>query len=206
MTHTEKLSREEIAKRKIGHTDSTGPLNLFITVTFLVVIATVPLMQNVTDVVTPSAEGDPSRTLPQCWDPAFFLMPTGAEVRAILSGGSHWVDAVVAANSRIMRDRAAYEKQLADRDPIVGRVVPWMQLLITGWLQGGNEDAYCGRDGWLFYRRDIDSLTGAGFLDPAAMRGGPPAEANSLLHRNRTRSVPSSIFATVWRYARLGSS
>lgn len=169
MTNTEKLSREEIAKREIGHTDSTRPLNLFITVTFLVVIAAVPLMQNFADVAALRAGREPGRALPQCWDPAFFLMPTAAEVRAVLAGGPHWVDAVLAANARIMRDRAAYEKQLEDRDPIVNRVVPWMQLLITGWLQGGNEDAYCGRDGWLFYRRDIDSLTGAGFLDSTAM-------------------------------------
>ena len=39
-----------------------------------------------------------------------------------------------------------------------------MQVPVTAWLKGGNEDAYCGRDGWLFYRRDIDSLTGRGFL------------------------------------------
>jgi alginate O-acetyltransferase complex protein AlgJ len=45
-----------------------------------------------------------------------------------------------------------------------------MQTAITGWLKGGNEDAYCGRDGWLFYRRDVDSLTGPGFLDPRVLK------------------------------------
>jgi alginate O-acetyltransferase complex protein AlgJ len=87
----------------------------------------------------------------------------------VATAGSGWFAAVQAANARIMTDIAAYETELEDRDPIVGQVVPWMQLLITGWLRGGNEDAYCGRGDWLFYRRDVDSLTGPGFLDPAVL-------------------------------------
>ncbi len=36
----------------------------------------------------------------------------------------------------------------------------------------GNEKAYVGRNGWLFYRPDVDYLTGPGFLSPAALNGG----------------------------------
>ena len=38
---------------------------------------------------------------------------------------------------------------------------------MTGWLGAGNERVYVGRDGWLFYRPDVEYLTGRGFLDPA---------------------------------------
>jgi alginate O-acetyltransferase complex protein AlgJ len=31
-------------------------------------------------------------------------------------------------------------------------------------LRGGDEQAYFGRDGWLFYRQSVDSVTGPGFL------------------------------------------
>jgi len=169
MTTPPKETREEIAKREIGHTDSTPALDRFLMVFFLATIAVVPVLQNVRDGVAIWAGREPGRVLPQCWDPAFFLWPTAAETRAVASAGRDWFAAVQAANSRIMRDIAAYETLLEDRDPLVRRIVPWVQLVITGWLRGGTEEAYCGRGDWLFYRRDIDSLTGPPFLDPAVL-------------------------------------
>jgi alginate O-acetyltransferase complex protein AlgJ len=41
---------------------------------------------------------------------------------------------------------------------------------MTGWLGVGNERVYRGRDGWLFYRPDVEYITGRGFLDPAQLR------------------------------------
>ena len=164
-----KLSREEIAQREIGHTDSTPGINLFLTAMFVATIAAVPLVQTVCDLAAIRAGHEPGRTLPQSGDPAFFLQPIASEVPEEASASVGWFTAVQATNARIMRHIAAYETELQDRDPIVRRVVPWMQLVITGWLRGGNEDAYCGNDGWLFYRRDIDSLTGPGFLEPAVL-------------------------------------
>ena len=41
---------------------------------------------------------------------------------------------------------------------------------MTGWLGAGNERVYPGRDGWLFYRPDVEYVTGRGFLDPGADR------------------------------------
>ena len=37
-------------------------------------------------------------------------------------------------------------------------------------LGGGNPQVYPGRSSWLFYRPDVDHLTGPGFLDTAAIR------------------------------------
>jgi alginate O-acetyltransferase complex protein AlgJ len=41
---------------------------------------------------------------------------------------------------------------------------------MTGWLGAGNERVYAGRDGWLFYRDDVEYVTGRAFLDPAQLR------------------------------------
>ncbi len=38
--------------------------------------------------------------------------------------------------------------------------------MLAAWLGAGNEKVYCGQAGWLFYRPDLDYLTGAGFLNP----------------------------------------
>lgn len=37
-------------------------------------------------------------------------------------------------------------------------LLPIVQTIMTGLFRTGNEQAYIGRDGWLFYRSDIDSL------------------------------------------------
>ena len=66
----------------------------------------------------------------------------------------------------MLRDIQSYETELKERDGLMQWLIPRLQIPVTAWLKGGNEDAYCGRDGWLFYRKDIDSLTGRGFLDP----------------------------------------
>lgn len=165
----QRLSREEIAKREIGHTDSTPTINVVLSLFFLATILAIPVAQNVREFAAIRAGRESGRILPQCWDPAFFLRPTAAEVRAVMASGPHWFAAVQRANARIMRDAAAYETELEDRDAIVQWVIPRIQLAITGWLRGGNEDAYCGQHGWLFYRRDVDSLTGPGFLDATVL-------------------------------------
>jgi alginate O-acetyltransferase complex protein AlgJ len=52
----------------------------------------------------------------------------------------------------------------------VGRALrPPTQLALSGWFGAGNERVYVGRDGWLFYRPDVEHLTGRGFLDRRVM-------------------------------------
>ncbi len=45
-----------------------------------------------------------------------------------------------------------------------------MQSVLTGTLHAGNEQVYPGRDGWLFYRPDVDYVIGPPFLDPARLK------------------------------------
>ncbi len=169
MTHTphshgeiRKHSREEQAKIEIGHTESTPAVNRVLTLVFLAVIVAVPLLQTARE----------APALPQWCEVFTFLWPKPAELKAVARGGGAGgrFAAGKALNERLLRDIANYERELKDRDTLVQRLIPRMQTVITGWLRGGNEDAYCGRDGWLFYRRDIDSLTGRGFLEPAVLR------------------------------------
>ncbi len=179
-----KRSREEIAKEEIGHTDATRGVNWLLTLGFLAVIVAVPLIQTVVELrailgsspepsegaieLTRDAELARGRSVPQSWDVAFFLLPSPTEVVTLLQAGSvsGMFEAGRTINNRILRDIERYERDLKDRDVVIQWLIPRMQTVLTGWLRGGNEDAYCGRDGWLFYRRDIDSLTSRGFLEP----------------------------------------
>ena len=50
-----------------------------------------------------------------------------------------------------------YEDALEEKSVLTNWLLPNVQAILTG-LLAGNEQAYLGRDGWLFYRADIDSL------------------------------------------------
>jgi hypothetical protein len=171
MTHHKHHSREEIAKAEIGHTESTPAINRFLALVFLAVLTAVPAVQTVHECAAIRAGDEPGRRWPQPWDVFTTLRPQWSELQTVATAGSvHGTfTALQDANKRMLRDIAAYESDLKTRDKLMQWVIPRMQILITAWLKGGNEDAYCGRDGWLFYRKDIDSLTGPGFLEPEVL-------------------------------------
>jgi alginate O-acetyltransferase complex protein AlgJ len=164
MSHHKHHSREEIAKIEIGHTDSTPAINRFLTLFFLALITAVPLLQMGREFAARGVGRDSGRKLPQSLDVFSFLLPSRAELKAFAADG------VLAAgnrmNNRMLRDIQTYETDLKERDALMQTVIPRVQIPVTAWLKGGNEDAYCGREGWLFYRKDIDSLTARGFLNP----------------------------------------
>jgi hypothetical protein len=149
-------TREEQAMREIGVTDISPRLAMVMTLAFCGLIAAVPLWEE----FAPRRSG----ATPRHWSVAG-LVPTWNEVKGIASSSSPW-QATLAVNARILREIKAYEDGLKENSALVQALVPLMQVPITGWLKGGNEDAYVGRDGWLFYRKDIDSLTSRGFLEP----------------------------------------
>ncbi len=55
----------------------------------------------------------------------------------------------------------AYEDTLEAKSVLTNWLLPGVQTILTRVFRTGNEQAYLGRDGWLFYRADIDSLIGA---------------------------------------------
>ena len=162
-------SREEMARIEIGQTESTRPINWFLTLFFLAVIAIVPLVQVGREFAAIRVGKKTGRAMPQSLDVFAFLRPSGAELKSIVEAKNGAFAACREVNNRMLRDIQGYETSLKEQDALMQWVIPRMQMPVTAWLEGGNEDAYCGRGGWLFYRRDIDSLTGPGFLDPAVM-------------------------------------
>ena len=53
---------------------------------------------------------------------------------------------------------AQYEDTLEEESVLTDWLLPSVQTILTQVFLIGNEQAYLGRDGWLFYRADIDSL------------------------------------------------
>ncbi len=77
---------------------------------------------------------------------------------------------VVSTNRIAIAGLSGFERAL-EAESLLGRSLrPPAQVVMTGWLGVGNERVYRGRDGWLFYRPDVEYITGRGFLDPAQLR------------------------------------
>jgi hypothetical protein len=163
MSHPPHLTREEQAKIEIGQTESTHAINLFLTGILVTLLLAVPVVESLQQWRT-------TRGRPVCAG-IMRLFPTSAELWAVAAvpGVRAKFDQLRQLNNRILRDIGRYETDLKEGSVFVRTLIPPLQILITGFLRGGTEEAYLGREGWLFYRRDVDSVMGRGFLDPQVL-------------------------------------
>lgn len=156
------LSREEIAKIEIGHTDIAAWLARAMTTVFLAALFAVPVVHECT---SPDNENAPpaTTTWPRCCS-IFTALPEVA-VAFDRADGDLW-QRTLAANARLLKTVDLYESSLKDESLLVERLLGPTQYCLSRWGRLGNEKAYLGRDGWLFYRPSVDYTTGPGFLDP----------------------------------------
>jgi alginate O-acetyltransferase complex protein AlgJ len=164
-------TREEIAKIEIGQTNVSSSVACGLTSFFLICIVAVSLIE----IVVPkwlSAEGGATVWARLAALPA--QMSTAVEAEVARGNTSLW-KRVVAANRTAMSGMLDFENALED-ESVLGRTLrPPAQLVLTRWLGAGNERVYVGRQGadgsrWLFYRPDLEYLTGRGFLEPDVIR------------------------------------
>lgn len=147
------MSREDIAKLEIGVTTISRAAARALSVLFLAAIGTVPLVQVLV--------GDPS--LP------FRGLP-GDLAAAWRGATGSMFSRILAANRALLREINNVEHQADERSWLTAAAGPRAQWALLYGLGAGNEKVYPGRDGWIFYRPEIDLLAGPGFLDPRVMR------------------------------------
>ncbi len=153
------LSREESAKREIGETAIGRRIAIALVLFFLLTVVAIPVVQCVLD----RRAGEPGALAIGAAGPAAW------QTLRAPAGGS-WSDRLFAANAVLLGRMQAYETKLADDSFVAQAAIPRVQALAVR-LGLGNEQAYIGRAGWLFYRPGVDYLTGPPFLDPARLRG-----------------------------------
>jgi alginate O-acetyltransferase complex protein AlgJ len=93
---------------------------------------------------------------------------------------------IVETNRAVLGRMEAWERRV-EQEAIIGRTLrPHAQRLLTGLLGAGNERVYPGREGWLFYRPDVEYVTGRGFLEErqVARRIASTSEWQSLPQPN----------------------
>jgi hypothetical protein len=152
------LDREALAHREVGHTNVSPLLARVMVAAFLVSLALLPALE----IAGPSPAGSPSAWSHLRGMGEVASARPGADGPGAPAGA--W-NTVVTANRAALATLSAFETALEDQS-VVGKLLrPPTQYFLTGFAGAGNERVYVGRDGWLFYRPDVDHVTGSGFLD-----------------------------------------
>lgn len=154
-------TREAVAKREIGVTTISPRLAVALVSFFLLTIGGVPVVQ----VFYEAATGQARQSALGIWP----VLPEAWQVLRETTGVSGVNQAIFAANGTMLRGMGAFEDTLEERFFGAERWLPYMQAFYLRWLGVGNEQVYPGRDGWLFYRPDVDYVTGRGFLNPRVL-------------------------------------
>ena len=165
------LTREEQATLEIGTTRfAQGTIPLTLAI-LLAIAGLVPLLDLLVPHQNPSTATPSKASTPT---QSGFHFPTASQLQAL-------------------------EKQLESASRLHSQVRPTIQSLLTTHLHTGSHQAILGRDHWLFYRPDIEHLTGPPFLSPshlAKRRQSPHTQPDPLaairdFHRQlRDRGIP----------------
>jgi len=156
-----RLTREEEALVEAGNTDITASRSWVLVVVFLLTIAIVPLLQ-VTHDLRDYHAGLRETARPQPVKIVDSLPLVGQAFRAAPGG---LAKKVFSANAVLLSEINRFEDDLSNEALITKQLLPPVQAIMAQRLGVGNEKAYVGRGGWLFYRPGFDYVTGPGFLD-----------------------------------------
>ena len=153
-----KVTREEEAELALKNTAFTPGTRPFLILLFLFIICFVPAIQFAVELRAPQAEGRLGTFN------IYKAYPAWEKIRAVRSVRDLWRLLPRAAELK------AVEEALETESVVSQWLLPRVQSVLTGKLGVGNEQVYLGNDGWLFYRPDVDYVTGPPFLDPVTIR------------------------------------
>ena len=166
---TQPLDREAIARIEVGHTNVSPGVAHVLVGWFLLMLAVLPLTETVGGTRAGDVAGPWTHLagIPDAIDRRL------AELKLRATGGeaeepSAW-RRLVTANRAVLERMNAFESALEDQSAVGRALRPQAQRVLSGWLGAGNERVYIGRDHWLFYRPDVEYVTGRGFLDPRVL-------------------------------------
>jgi alginate O-acetyltransferase complex protein AlgJ len=160
------LTREQVAKAEIGRTAISRSAAWALSLAFMATVFAVPLGQ-FTLGVRARMTGRGSSAWLGCWDE--FRQFPGDFRRASRDAHTLWQRSVK-FNSVLLRSINEFQNGLDDQSWLTRWMLPPAQVVLSGMLGMGNEQAYVGRDGWLFYRPGVNYVTGPGFLDAAQLK------------------------------------
>jgi hypothetical protein len=157
-------SREQTAREQVGRTRVSRKTAWLLSLALLLLISLVPLAQQIQD-IRDYQSGERGTWLPQAGE-LFAVLP---DIRQALRDPELSLPRrVLAANRVLLAAMDRLEDDLEDASLLGHMIRPRMQSVLAR-LGVGNEQAYIGDQGWLFYRPGVDYVTGPGFLHPARL-------------------------------------
>jgi SGNH hydrolase-like domain, acetyltransferase AlgX len=153
-----KVSREDEAEMALKNSAFTRPSRLVLIVLFILTILSVPTIQFAYEKTRPRTD-DRLGTFN-----IYKAYPAWKKIRTVRGPRDLW---------RLLPRGAelkAAEKELETESVVSEWLLPRVQSFLSTTLGAGNEQVYLGRDSWLFYRPDVEYLTGPPFLAPATFR------------------------------------
>lgn len=151
----QKLSREDIAKMEIGHTQISRVLTILICILFLVLIVGYPMLQVGYEIVADK------RKVPQVFEIFFSLSkPSSRDSKKDL----------LDVNAELLSKINRYEDDLEDNSLLLKYLLAPVQKSLLDIFETGNEKVFVGRDGFLFFQSGIKYLTNPGFLKPDVLK------------------------------------
>ena len=131
-----------------------------LTALFLATIFAVPLVQYLDD-AWQFAQGARPSWIPHDYAILQALPESAAVFRHSTAGRAQ---RVIAANRQLLQAMRRYEHEQAEFSWLTRVGLPPTQGVLTRCLGVGSEKVYLGRPDWLFYRPDVDYVTGPDFL------------------------------------------
>ncbi len=167
-------AREEVAHREVGHTEVTPEVARALVACFLALLAALPIVeltgQRASGQSTPWSRLAPPTGPRMGTDPASSGPQDAGSVPSSSPSSPSWGWVqILQTNRAVLASLSEFETALEDQSPVGRFLRPPVQAVLSGALGAGNERVYIGRDGWLFYRPDVEYVTGRGFLDPSQM-------------------------------------
>ncbi len=163
MAEHEHDSREAQAMREAGHTEVRPVVTRFLTGAFLALLLSVTVLEIRRAAVD---RHSPWRELA--------IAPKNAW-RALIQSGP------LTGNRQILAATKSFEDALTERSVVTAKMGKDIQWILTRRLNSGTDQVVKGRKGWLYFRPELDYLTGPGFLEPAVLArhaaGGPTWKA-----------------------------
>lgn len=173
------VTREEEADRDLNGTSYSPGAAKAMVAALLAFVFGVPIVQHYVEIkkgLDERAKWDPKSgqpkpsITPKVYE-VFDLLPTRKQLAAAKGFWGYWD--LIPSMERI----SAFEEDLKKNSVLTQVLLSPAQEVLTGKLGVGNEKAYLGMPGWLFYRPDVDYLTADGFLNPYVLRSRRHASA-----------------------------
>jgi len=151
-----RMDREAAALRELGLTGTAHRVRWILILGFLLTIFTIPIIQTWREYRKAKAGHHSALTTPI----TAFSHATSVG-KGLISCGLF--PAISSADHSLKVDLHSFEKSLEKDSFLTHRLLPEFQWFATKYLNLGNEKVFLGRDGWLYYRPDVDYLTAGAF-------------------------------------------